>query len=150
MQNLLGCFSSTPQSGSMAYEVFNKLPKLPLGGLSQFISNGGNLEQILSNFGGLGGITKNIGSIGGIGKMIPGGAKGPGGLDFSRFLNLIPKESIKGSDSNLKDLIVSQQDGVIKKILKSNYSKLVKDHQEKGGKWTDPDFPPEQSSIGKV
>ena len=26
----------------------------------------------------------------------------------------------------------------------------MKEHQEKGGKWTDPDFPPEQESIGNV
>ena len=53
------------------------------------------------------------------------------------------------NDSNLKDLIVSQQDGVIKKILKSNYAKLVKEHQDKNTKWTDPDFPPNEASIGK-
>lgn len=43
MQNLLGCFGSNPAAGTMAYEVFNKVPKLPLGGLAQFISKGGNL-----------------------------------------------------------------------------------------------------------
>lgn len=97
--------------------------------------------------GGIEGIAKNIGSIS---SLIPGqGSKGIGGFDLSRFLNNIPKQSIKGSDSNLKDLIVSEQDGVIKKILKSNYAKLVKTHQEKNTKWTDPDFPPDETSIGK-
>lgn len=43
MQNLLGCFGTAPQPGGMAYEVFHKLPKVPLGGISQFINNGGNL-----------------------------------------------------------------------------------------------------------
>lgn len=73
-------------------------------------------------------ITKNIGNIG---SFLPGNIasnipKNVGGLDFSKFINNVPTESIKGSDSNLKDLITSQQGGVIKKILKSNYAKLVK------------------------
>lgn len=146
MQNLLGCFGSNPSAGSMAYEVFNKVPKIPLGGLTQFISKGGNLEDFLKNMGGLEGIAKNIGTL------IPGkgiGSKGIGGFDISRFLNNIPKQSVKGTDSNLKDLVISQQDGVIKKVLKSNYAKLVKEHQAKNTKFTDDEFPPGDSSIGK-
>lgn len=130
----------------MAYEVFNKLPKVPLGGLSQFIANGGNLSQFLNNFNSIGGVVKNIGTVA---QFIPG-QKGPGGFDISSFIQNLPKESIKGTDANLKDLIHSQQDGVIKKVKKSNYAKLVKEFQDKGGKWTDEDFPPQQSSIGKV
>ena len=140
MQNLLGCFGSNPSPGSMAYEVSNKVPKLRLGGLTQFIPKGGNFDDFLKSMGGIGGIAKNIGSL------IPGqgqGSKVISGFDFSKFLNNIPKQSTKGSDSNLKDLIISQQDGVIKKVLKSNYSKLVKEHRDKNTKWTDPEFPPD-------
>ena len=57
---------------------------------------------------------------------------------------------MKGSDSNLKELVDKKADGVIKKVLKSNYNDLVKKYQKDGGKWTDPDFPPEESSIGSV
>ena len=77
------------------------------------------------------------------------GSKGIGGFDIGRFINNLPRKSIKGTDSNLKDLIISQPDGVIKKVLKSNYAKLVKEHQEKNTRWTDPEFPPDESSIGK-
>jgi len=31
--------------------------------------------------------------------------QGPGGFDFSAFINNVPKESVKGTDGNLKDLI---------------------------------------------
>ena len=46
--------------------------------------------------------------------------------------------------------MIEEDDVVIKKVLKSNYNDLITKHQKDGGKWTDPDFPPEQSSIGNV
>ena len=50
----------------------------------------------------------------------------------------------------MKELIDEKDDGIIKKVFKSNYNDLIKKHKDssKDGKWTDPDFPPEQSSIG--
>lgn len=69
------------------------------------------------------------------------------------LINNIPSESVKGNDSNLKELN-EKKDGIIKKIFKSNYNELIKKHkkdhekEKKVSKWTDPDFPPEQSSIG--
>lgn len=158
MFNLCSFMSSSPQAGTMAYEVFNQVPKLPLGGLSQFLTNGGNLQQFLSNFGSVGGVIKNVGTIsqvvggmGGMGRM--GGIAGNIGQAASLlnlFLNNVPQESVKGSDSNLKDLVNKQDGGVIKKVLKSNYAQLIEKHKKDGGKWTDPDFPPDQSSIGNI
>ena len=76
---------------------------------------------------------KNIGTVA---QLLPG-QKGPGGFDMSSFIQNLPQKSVKDSDSILKDLIISEQDGVIKKIQKSNYAKLLKEYQTKGGKWTD-------------
>ena len=39
---------------------------------------------------------------------------------------------------------------MVKKVLKSNYSQLIEELEESGQKFTDPDFPPTQSSIGKM
>lgn len=148
--NLCGFMSNNAQPGTFAYEVFNKVPKLPLGGISQFLANGGNLQQFVSNFGNVQGLVQNIGTIS---KFVGGGGtQGKSAFDmFSQFMNNIPKESVKGTDSNLKDLIENQgNEGVIKKILKSNYNQLVEKYQKDGGKWTDPDFPPDQTSIGNI
>ena len=148
--NLCGFMSNNAQPGTFAYEVFNKVPKLPLGGISPFLANGGNLQQFVSNFGNVQGLVQNIGTIS---KFVGGGGtQGQSAFDmFSQFMNNIPKESVKGTDSNLKDLIENQgNEGVIKKILKSNYNQLVEKYQKDGGKWTDPDFPPDQTSIGNI
>lgn len=129
--NLCGFMTSNPQPGTFAYEVFNKVPKLPLGGIAQFLANGGNLQQFISNFGNVQGLIQNAGTIG---KMIGGFSQGQGqgAFDiFSQFMNNIPKESVKGTDSNLKDLIDKEGDsGVIKKILKSNYNQLIEKHKK--------------------
>lgn len=124
--------SSTPQPGTFAYEIFNKVPRLPTGGISELINRGGNIQNPFNNF------------------PSQGSSKVPKTVDPNHFINNIPSESIKGSDSNLKELVDKKADGVIKKVLKSNYNDLVKKYQKDGGKWTDPDFPPEESSIGSV
>ena len=46
--------------------------------------------------------------------------------------------------------MIEEDDVVIKKVLKSNYNDLITKHQKDGGKWTDPDFPPSETSIGNV
>lgn len=99
------------------------------------------MRNFANNFGNIGNFANNFGN------MIN---QGPGGFDFSAFINNMPKESVKGTDGNLKDLIQQNRTSVIKKILKSNYSELVKKYKQNGGKWTDPDFPPDQTSIGNV
>ena len=52
----------------------------------------------------------------------------------------------------MKELIEKKEDGVIKKVYKSNYNEVLKKlkKNDKNEKWTDPDFPPEQSSIGEL
>ena len=128
--------SNLPQPGTFAYEVFKKLPNLPQGGLSKLIGNNG-FNNIGNNF-------PNFQIPGSNSNFIPN-------IDPSKFINNVPSESIKGNDSNLNDLIEKKdEDVVIKKVFKSNYNDLVKKHQKDGGKWTDPDFPPDQSSIGNV
>jgi len=37
MFSFLSCLGSTPAAGSFAYEVFNKVPKVPIGGIAQFL-----------------------------------------------------------------------------------------------------------------
>jgi calpain-15 len=59
---------------------------------------------------------------------------------------VIANESTFGDLLNNPD----HSNAVVKKILKSNYSELIKEHNESGQKWTDPEFPPDQSSIGQV
>ena len=49
--NLCGFMSNNAQPGTFAYEAFNTVPQLPLGGVSQFLANGGTLQQFASNFG---------------------------------------------------------------------------------------------------
>ena len=39
---------------------------------------------------------------------------------------------------------------IIKKILKSNYNELINKYKNKTEKWTDPNFPPSEASIGNV
>lgn len=121
--------SDLPQPGTFAYEAFNKLPQLPKGGISQLIGQGGqsgfnNLPSQFNNYG------------------IGGSGQGSRSVDINKFINNVPSESVKGNDSNLKEMIDGKNDVVIKKVLKSNYNDLIKKHQKDGGKWTDPDFPP--------
>lgn len=125
--------SSTPQPGTFGYEVFKRIPQIPKGGISQLINKGGfgNIANQFNNFGIGGGSNQQM-------------------VDPNKFINNIPSDSVKDSESNLKELINNNQDGVIKKVLKSNYNDLIKTYQKDGGKWTDPDFPPEQSSIGNM
>ena len=58
----------------------------------------------------------------------------------------------KGKLDNVMNFIKTHNseftDFVVKKILKSNYEKIVEEHANTSQKWTDPDFPPEQRSFG--
>lgn len=54
------------------------------------------MRNFANNFGNIGNFANNFGN------MIN---QGPGGFDFSAFINNMPKESVKGTDGNLKDLI---------------------------------------------
>lgn len=141
-----GLCSNIPQGGDFAYEVFNKVPTV--GGIF------GNLSQVIGNFG-------PIGNIGGIGNLIGGVSNlignrggqtqpGQGGFDFTKFVNNVPMNSLVATDSTFKELSDNNSNVVIKKVLKSNYSQLIKEHQESGQKFTDTEFPPDQSSIGDV
>jgi hypothetical protein len=159
--NSCGFCSGQPQAGQYAFEAFNKVPLVGglLGNLSQLVNigniaksiGGGGLGQIGNliggGFGGLGG----IGGFGGIGGNQPNQQNiGGGGLpfDISKFINNVPLSSV--TEGNFSDIVNNNSNAVVKKILKSNYADLMKSHKESGQKWTDPDFPPDQSSIGNV
>ena len=98
---LCGCCSSKPQPGTFAYEVFQKLPQIPKGGISSLIGNRGSVIPNMPN-------------------NFPN--KFPQNFDPNAFINNVPANSVKGNDSNLKELIEEKSDNVIKKVFKSNYS----------------------------
>lgn len=131
--NSCGFCSNIPKSGDYAYEVFNKVPTV--GGIF------GNLSTIIGKF-------QNSNSlIGAVGSLIGGQQIGP---DPTKFANNTPLQSLIAGDSVFKDLAGVSQNGVIKKVLKSNYAELIREHTETGQKFTDPDFPPEKSSLGNI
>lgn len=119
--NSCGFCSNIPKSGDYAYEVFNKVPTI--GGIF------GNLSSLIGK------LPQGNSLIGVVGGLI-GGQQG--GLDLSKFINNTPSQSLIASDSVFKDLAVGTQNGVIKKVLKSNYAQLIKEHTESGQKFTDP------------
>lgn len=41
-----------------------------------------------------------------------------------------------------------EEDYALKKVMKSNYQRLVEEYQRTNKMWTDPDFPTEQKSFG--
>jgi hypothetical protein len=132
-----GFCSNIPKGGDYAYEVFNKVPTI--GGIF------GNLSSITQK---LGPIKDIIGGFGGISSLIGGQQKSA--IDLSKFVNNIPAQSMIAGDSTFKDLISNNSNAVIKKVLKSNYNELIKEHTETGQKFTDPEFPPDKSSLGTI
>lgn len=119
--NSCGFCSNIPKSGDYAYEVFNKVPTI--GGIF------GNLSSLIGK------LPQGNGLIGAVGVLM-GGQQG--GLNPSKFINNTPSQSLMAGDSVFKDLVVGTQNGVIKKVLKSNYAQLIKEHNESGQKFTDP------------
>lgn len=132
------CGSGTPGAGQFAFESFNKVPVIG-GGIGAFLQivNGGLNMNTISNLIGGGGQQGQSGAGGMFGNIIgalnpsqgPAGGTSnfpsigqvPGGLDLSKFLNLLPVSSVKAGDGNLADVFDSGKDIVVKKILKSNY-----------------------------
>lgn len=115
-----GICSNVPRAGDYAYEVFNKVPTI--GGIF------GNLSDLTQK---IAPIKNLIGNIGGFGSLInpQNSASNSNQFDISKFINNVPTNSVIAGDSTFKDLISNQSsDGVIKKVLKSNYSQLIKEH----------------------
>jgi hypothetical protein len=93
--------SDLPQPGQYAYEAFRKVPQITGiiqnvanligGGNSGFVNNIGNIGNIANNFSNIVGIKPQIGNIGNI-----------AGININDFINNIPLDSIKATDSNLK------------------------------------------------
>jgi hypothetical protein len=110
-----GFCSNIPKSGDYAYEVFNKVPTI--GGIF------GNLSSLTQK---LGPVQNIINGVSGMGSLIGGQQKGH--IDFSKFVNNIPAQSLIAGDSNFKDLVSNNQNGVIRKVLKSNYNELIREH----------------------
>jgi hypothetical protein len=108
-----GFCSNVPRAGDYAYEVFNKVPTV--GGIF------GNLSALTQK---LAPVQNIIGRISGITSLIGGQQKGP--FDLSKFINNIPSQSLMAGDSNFKDLVSNNQNGVVKKVLKSNYNELIR------------------------
>jgi hypothetical protein len=92
--------------------VFNKVPTV--GGIF------GNLSALTRK---LAPVQNIIGRISGITSLISGEQKGP--FDPSKFINNIPSQSLIAGDYNFKDLVSNSQNGVVKKVLKSNYNGLI-------------------------
>lgn len=90
--------------------MFNKVPTI--GGIF------GNLSSLTQKLGPISGM---IGNISHISSLIGGGGQ-KGGIDLSKFINNIPAQSLIAGDSNFKDLISNNSNGVVKKVLKSNYN----------------------------
>lgn len=67
-------------------------------------------------------------------KVINNITSNPKGNDLRNIVNYIDQEG--------------EEDYALKKIMKSNYEKLVQDYQKTNKMWTDPDFPAEQRSFG--
>lgn len=141
-----GFCSNIPGPGTYALETFRKVPVVGgmFGNLSS-LANLGNLANMAGGLGGLGGLG-NIGQMaqglgalgqfsnmfggsqggqGGIGGLINNGAS-QGGFDFSKFVNNTPMDSIIANESNFADIVQDKPNVVVKKILKSNYTQLIK------------------------
>jgi calpain-15 len=128
-----GFCSNVPRSGDYAYEVFNKVPTV--GGI----------------FGNISTLFKKAGSIQtAIGGLSPPFGQQPGQIDSNKFVNNLPSNCLRADSSTFRDLASNPANAVIKKVLKSNYAELVKEHAETGQKFTDPDFPPDKSSLGAI
>lgn len=108
-----GFCSNIPKGGDYAYEVFNKVPTV--GGIF------GNLSNLTKK---LAPIQNAISGFGAIGSLIGGQGKGP--IDLGKFINNIPSQSLIAGDSTFKDLVNNNSNGVVKKVLKSNYNELIK------------------------
>ena len=137
--NSCGFCSSIPHGGDFAYEIFNKVPTVGgiFGNLSSLAQRIAPLQNIIS---GVGGFSSLIGNQG----------QQKGQFDLSKFANNLPSQSLIAGESTFKDLVGNNGNGVVKKILKSNYNELNKEHTETGQKFTDPDFPPDKSSLGVI
>ncbi len=61
------------------------------GGKTGFINNIGNIANIANNFSNIVGVKPQLGNIGSI-----------GGFNVNDFINNLPLDSIKATDSNLK------------------------------------------------
>jgi hypothetical protein len=49
---------------------------------------------------------------------------------------------------NLPQAVMNDSQTVIKKVERSNYNELVESYKDKKDKWTDPEFPPSDKSVG--
>lgn len=72
----------------------------------------------------------NVANVAGNALGINPFGNGNGGLTgiINEFVNNVPKDSMKVNESNLNKLMQSDQNSVIKKILKSDYAQLLKTH----------------------
>lgn len=68
-------------------------------------------------------------------KVVNNITSNPKGNDLNNIVNYINQEN-------------DEEDYALKKIMKSNYEKLVQDYSKTNKMWTDPDFPAEQKSFG--
>lgn len=148
MFGLCSGFSNVPQPGQYALETFRKVPAVGglLGNLSSLVGGGGfsGLTNLVGNFTGIGsggqqgqqgqqpqGINNLIANWGNSWNNQPAQNNQviniPPAFDPSNFQNNVPLDSIKSNDNNFNELINSGQPGqVVKKILKSNYTDLLK------------------------
>jgi len=90
--------------------------------------------------------------IGGVSNLIGNRGQQAKVEDISKFVNNVPNNSVVAGNSAFQNLVDgnSSNNQVIKKILKSNYNELIQEHKVSGQKFTDPDFPPDQTSLGNV
>lgn len=107
-----GFCSNIPKGGDYAYETFSKVPTV--GGIF------GNLSQKIRPISGL------VNHIAGLTSLA--GSHQKGSLDLGKFLNNVPAQSLIAGESTFKDLADNNSNGIIKKVLKSNYNELIKEH----------------------
>ena len=63
----------------------------------------------------------------------------------------MPSTSVVAGEYTFKDLINNNSKNIcVRQMMKSSYANLVREHEESGQKFTDQDFPPDQSPIGEV
>lgn len=71
-------------------------------------------------------------------------------ISNSRVVNNIssnPKGDLNAIVNHI-ETIGEEEDYALKKVMKSNYERLVEEYQRTNKMWTDPEFPTEQKSFG--
>jgi hypothetical protein len=93
--------SDLPQSGQYAYEAFRKVPQIT--GIIQNVSNliGGGNKGLINNISNIANIANNFSNIVGVKPQIGN----IGGINLNDFINNLPLDSIKATDSNLQEIV---------------------------------------------